>query len=145
MKYDLQLPEGYIPPPLPGRDEWLAALRSGAYTQARDVLCRATVSHADPTDPETSSHCCLGVLCRVQKRPSNRVGTRLAFDRWDSTLSSSNPSRKYLKHDGSFPPGARVRMTTELTSLAACNDQGLTFLEIADIIEKVWSNAEKNW
>lgn len=48
-----------------------------------------------------------------------------------------------------FPPDVGVSVGTELSeyhyNLVGCNDSGLTFSQIADIIEAVWDNAPKDW
>jgi len=55
-KYTLNLPKGYKKHPLPGRNEWTAALRSGKYRKGTGALRVG------------QKHCCLGVLCSIQGR-----------------------------------------------------------------------------
>ena len=139
MSYNIILPAGYNPPSLPGRDEWLKALRSGEYAQGQGALQEDV--------QERQLHCCLGVLCVIQNRPKHRdIAGRTEFDGTTGYLARANPAYETLIGAGNFPAGVVVEVGTErIFTLAYANDQGLTFLEIADIIEKVWSNAEKNW
>lgn len=45
------------------RAKWVAALRSGEYTQGTDTLY----------DVSTQQHCCLGVLCDVYEKTTGKV------------------------------------------------------------------------
>ena len=143
MEYKLELPEGYVPLPLPGRDEWLAELRSGKYKQGSNKLCKITDGVA--------KHCCLGVLCTLQHRPQVFHTYVVDFDDRAEALAYANPLYTHLNATGRFPELVTVTAFQEdashegLTSLAQCNDAELSFEQIADIIEKVWSNTEKNW
>lgn len=101
--------------------KWLAALRNGAYKQ--------TTKHLR----DDTGFCCLGVLCDVidpskwtpegsyenskQLPPESIV--KLA------ELSYKNPTVEIKKQRG-----------TTLRELAALNDNGYTFLQIADLIEQ---------
>lgn len=58
MNYTIELPANYVKPPLPGRDKWCAALRSGQYKQGMNRLIR---------DGEEVRYCCLGVLSESRK------------------------------------------------------------------------------
>ena len=144
MEYKLNLPKDYVPEPLPGRDEWLTALRSGEYKQGPGALRKRDGIGG-------WEHCCLGVLCVLQKRsevPSRDWADVTLFDGLSGSLQSSNPAYAALDSRGHLPCGVFVqRAGTEerLMSLASCNDEGLTFADIADIIEKVWKHEPKNW
>lgn len=140
MNYTLHIPENYVKPPLPGRDEWLEALRSGQYAQGRLALC------------ESDRYCCLGVLCRLQGRLTFLDGKWREEGEEISGLPYENPVYKNLDALGRLPVGVFVRMfggnlggVAREVQLAACNDNGLTFDQIADIIEAVWDHAPKNW
>ncbi len=141
MKYELSLPADYTPEALPGRDLWLEALRSGNYQQGNGQL---SVCGCD---------CCLGVLCKVQDRPQvKRNDEYIIFDGHKDLLTEINPVYDWLGASGCFPLGVQIRTWADEggghdvhDSLAGCNDAGLTFLQIAEIIEKVWANAEPNW
>lgn len=115
------------------RDQWTAALRSGEFRQGRQRL----VTHsADPDEPP--KYCCLGVLCELAARagaipPADGNLYLNCFDvlpdevvAW-SGIRSRNP----LVDTGSDSHiGSRTRTLAEL------NDAGLSFAEIADIIER---------
>ncbi len=137
MNYTLTLPDNYVPPPLPGGRQWVEALRSGLYQQCTGQLCDGT------------GYCCLGVLSKVQGRliehdvENATDGSEGPF----MVLSATNPMRPYLNASGKIPKGVIVEAehetrgvpkgpARELTSL---NDAGLTFPQIADIIEAVWA------
>ena len=141
MKYKIYLPEGYVQTALPGRDEWLSALRSGLYSQGNGCL-----SQIDHTNSNLACDCCLGVLCKVQDRPKVARSGRFEFDEISENLSHANPLYRWLKANGAFPGNVTVYAGEEVCQyLTECNDFGLTFTQIADIIETVWSNAPKNW
>lgn len=125
VEYKLVLPKGYKKQPLPGRNEWVAALRGGKYTQAKGKLCL-----------RNGSKCCLGVVSHLQGRLKNyRDGDN------DSVLSGLNPLDGYLDQTGDFPHEVEVVVGDDVClSLAKCNDAGLTLAQIADIIERVWKN-----
>lgn len=102
--------------------QWLAALRSGEYTQGRGQLSLEVegVMH----------HCCLGVLCNLQRRLV-KIGS-LAYD---GTLVSA--SALILSRDNPvyFLTYFIASMDGAECTLADLNDRGTSFAEIADIIE----------
>jgi hypothetical protein len=119
------------------KQEWLAALRSGQYKQGKHRLQNSA-----------GGFCCLGVLCDIASR--HGVG------RWESDW------RKLPEHLGDLPvycgdiqgspdaaeghlPQAVMEWAGLDTrtvylgggdALTALNDHGLTFAEIADLIDK---------
>ena len=137
-------------------DKWVAALRSGEYTQAREMLA---------CDARTK-HCCLGVLCELaiedgvemeaaevgyenpsMDMPTDNTYTLFAGEagglpesvqHWADVKSRDAWVQKDAIDDSlldRLPPryqeGARV-------SLAMLNDHGVEFGDIADIIEESW-------
>lgn len=139
MKYTITIPDGYIKQPLPGKTEWGAALRSGKYKQGWTKLKAG------------DSYCCLGVKCELDGRPTQVGRPYLAklvteFDGLDAAVSAKNPLFSYLHGLGSFPGGVHVNFANDAneetgvsaSDLAACNDRGLSFAQIADIIDEVW-------
>ncbi|MFC4114138.1 hypothetical protein [Nonomuraea zeae] len=112
--------------------DWVAALRSGEYTQAEGKLF----------DPETGGYCCLGVLCNLAEKkgliqrqvdeadgtvwfgPSYTVLEDETVRTW-AGLDSSNPDLPHPNGDDYLPGSA-----------AGLNDNGFTFSQIADLIEK---------
>lgn len=101
------------------KKQWLDALRSGKYMQGKGRL-RAKLNGVD-------RFCCLGVLCDL-----------LEPDRWsDNGLVTGT----YIHHDlneGYPGPGVQIRAAVtadECQILAAMNDHGKSFEEIAQTIE----------
>jgi hypothetical protein len=106
-------------------EQWVARLRSGEYKQTKEKL-----------DNGCGGYCCLGVLCTMALEEGicdynkNAWGDH-AYDeetgllpdtvrRWAGLKSGEG----YIKH-----------LRKDLTGL---NDNGSTFNEIADVIEKNW-------
>jgi len=97
------------------RKKWIAALRSGKYEQGRDQLRSG------------KEYCCLGVLCDLAVK--NRVISR--FIGKDELLPRKVQKWAALStDDGAY-------FTTYFTgSLTGLNDDGESFKEIADVIER---------
>ena len=100
------------------RKAWVKALRSGQYKQGQHSLCT------------NKRYCCLGVLAElavqygVAKKLSNLYDGREGF------LSSGIMDWVGLQTDS-----GRYMKGYNTTSLALMNDQGMSFTDIADIIE----------
>jgi len=112
--------------------KWVAALRSGKYTQARSYLTTA------------SGDCCLGVACKLfmAEHPD---------ELWPVLSGGGIIQYAYANEDEdyrwtvSLPPMVQIwlGLRTEngnygpmrVEALATDNDDGFTFEEIADIIE----------
>lgn len=130
--YILHLPDNYVKPPLPGGLAWVAELRKPGLPQITGQLKR------------DDGECCLGVLCRLQGRIT--LGAEGSYI--DSSggswyvLDQTNPAAKFIGLEGIFPLGVHVSVgdiaKAPYTALANLNDFGLTFPQIADIIEAVW-------
>ena len=117
---------------------WVGALRSDDYTQTRKAL------------HDAEGHCCLGVLCDLAVKQGalpelrwyesdSRPGVYDITDGQEGFRSSF----PYFLYDWAFtkkPTTGRGLMTNfdreQGQSLACMNDQGFSFKEIADIIEK---------
>jgi hypothetical protein len=100
--------------------KWVKALRSGKYKQFKGGL-------KGKTEEGKLGYCCLGVLCRVVGSPTlSRLGADLPRDIVceKAGLSNWNPEVNYLDTGRRF--------------LSSLNDEGITFKEIADLIEKQW-------
>jgi hypothetical protein len=128
-QYQLVLPEGYERKELPYFNEWIAALESDEYKQGYHKLF----------DTANKSYCCLGVLSKVQGR--------LTEDGCDSNnvlkaiLDVTNPCYGMLDGSGSFPEGVSIKYGwSHLRNLTRCNDSGMTFKEIANIIKQIWKS-----
>jgi hypothetical protein len=95
------------------RNQWVAALRSGEYKQGKHLL-RSTGDR----------YCCFGVLCEV-------LGQEWELREGFNTKWSCNG------HSGWPPDVAAEEVGVEYVDmLVSMNDEGRTFLEIADYIEK---------
>lgn len=136
-KYTLEIAEDYEKIPLPGRDEWLKALRSGEYVQGQRHLFRAH-------ENGICSYCCLGVLSKTQNRLTDDGFDSEKRADGDALLSKSNPLYEKLDSSGEFPWGVMFfdEDGREHLSLSSINDDDYTFAQIADVIEAVWENAE---
>ena len=109
------------------REEWIAALRSGDYTQAKGML------HNTAKDDR---FCCLGVACSL-------FAERLTMSR--QLISGAFPGIAYDGRSGTMPQRlvnalgliGRVGESgqTSIPGLAEMNDAGKTFQEIADALE----------
>lgn len=145
--FEIILPDNYEKVELgPIKDKWLKALRSGRYPQGFGRLRTAS-----------GGYCCLGVLSKIQKRLDDNNGT--CFDGpYDHTagsprstcfLSDNNPVIRALDINGAFPKGVSVKNIkpsyinnfsplSNCLSLADCNDDGMSFKQIAEIIDTIW-------
>jgi len=120
--------------------ELVAALRSGEYEQARQVL------------KSSRGYCCLGVACEIS-----------GLGEWEEEVAEEGTNRYlYLNSHSSLPdqvkehfgfkdnfgaiydPTVRIRIpraySRRYAALASANDDGVTFAEIADFIEKNWES-----
>ncbi len=112
-------------------DKWVKALRSGEYKQCEGALRNYNASYY-----------CLGVLCEIS-----------SLDKWiESEIfddecgeNTENENDFYLGKDELLP--REVMRWSDMKSnngifkgddLASLNDSGITFNEIADIIEEHW-------
>lgn len=104
------------------RKKWVEALRSGKYKQCKNKLRK--------TDLEVIRHCCLGVACDISglgKWASNNSFTITGDLDWVTNYPPVSVTR-WLGLSDAY--GSYIN-----SNLAAQNDKGLTFKEIADIIE----------
>lgn len=98
--------------------QWLKALRSGDYEQAKHGLCARSAQGA--------SYCCLGVAHEVQH----------GEEAWKDRYPDDDEAWLYdVEGDSALyvPPGLTG---DDADTLAGMNDNGSTFLEIADYIEE---------
>lgn len=122
--------------------QWIAALRSGEYTQTKGYLHR---TEADGDTP--AGYCCLGVLCDIAEKAEVVTGEII-----DSGYHGAPKRLRYYDGDAQTLPGnvvewsgmrnenpavnvhTNVRVTFE--TLAALNDaHDYTFAQLADLIE----------
>lgn len=111
------------------KKKWVDALRSGEYTQGRDAL-----KNGD------GQYCCLGVLCDIaakegvvqEKLLTYGERSKYYYDGASALLPGS-----VIKWAGLDYPAVSVVYNDKPVWLNALNDEkGLTFDEIADLIEE---------
>jgi hypothetical protein len=92
--------------------KWVTALRSGEYEQGNFCL------------KSEAGYCCLGVLCEISGMPFEEWAGVPPYEicQW-AGLASSNPIVKTVEEE-------------TCRSLANLNDGGMSFNNIADIIEE---------
>lgn len=120
--------------------QWVAALRSGEYTQTKGYLHRT-----EPDGDTPAGYCCLGVLCDIAEKAEVVTGEII-----DSGLHA--PKRlRYYDGDAQTLPGNVVVWSgigdenpivevyinsLRSETLATLNDShGYTFAQLADVIE----------
>lgn len=119
---------------------WVEDLRSGKHAQGAGRLC-----HSGPNG--IPAFCCLGRLCELA---IEHGGLELLKEAAQDPIDQSWTTF-YNGQEGVLPPdvqdwaGMNSRFgihptDLSLVSLATLNDDGRTFLEIADYIEKHWKS-----
>lgn len=108
--------------------QWLQALRSGKYRQGTGSL-----------KSKSGSYCCLGVLCDLASR-EGIVSEERRYDGLPLFRSTTNRSDENdLTLPGAVAEWAGLRQTAPTVmdkGLAGLNDGGMSFAEIADLIEE---------
>lgn len=113
------------------KELWVNALRSGDYSQAKGAL------------RNSQGYCCLGVLCDlyIQEDPHQRTHWKNAYP------EVLNQAKYFLEGEGELLPSSVVKwaelincdpiveIDEEDASLSELNDEGKTFVEIAQLIE----------
>ena len=99
--------------------KWLNALRSGEYKQTDDQL------------RDSQGYCCLGVLCDLHSKETNTNWIQ------DTYLTEEVSLPRAVKIWINFVSANKTTVVIKNVSrtLAEHNDDGRTFLEIADAIE----------
>jgi hypothetical protein len=114
---------------------WVDALRSGEYEQGQECLKREEESGA--------KHCCLGVLCELYEKEVGglEITSVMAGGRKFYRFEGRNDflPMKVAKWAGltKGDPDVMPLADGRFTSVADLNDEGKSFLEIADVIEEV--------
>lgn len=121
--------------------KWLTALRSGNYRQVEGALRGFTVAEDGLSQTNKIGYCCLGVLCNIESR-----------HRWHKTTDDYDKDFRYgsvgmtelgdnlVTASTTMPPKVLAEKwglsLAAAQRLAAMNDAGKPFDEIADWIEK---------
>lgn len=144
--YELILPSCYVKPVLILDFPWIKELRNPENKQTTRTL------------KDNLGECCLGLASRLQGRiikdhiTGSYTDGEILPDFRDTTnnlcLNLTNPLSKFIGQSGEFGSSVCVKVTTSsdfptkikqtYTTLAGCNDAGLTFPQIADIILAIW-------
>ena len=114
---------------------WLTALRSGDYRQERGQL--TTLRTTDDGKVE-AAHCCLGVLCEVARLAGVELTVTEPFHAERVYDGEDNyPPSSVLSWAGLTTNNPIVRLTSGSgITLSMANDEvGLSFTEIADLVE----------
>lgn len=124
------------------KELWLDALRSGEFKQSKGLLWGDIRDrHDDPTGE--LGYCCLGVLCKVMgwdlHDADGRIFTGIASG--PPELVGPNASAGDIISATDATDDYLVGTVSGLTHnnrsyLASLNDNGMTFAEIADVIER---------
>lgn len=112
--------------------DWIAALRSGEYSQTKKQL-RTSPYH----------YCCLGVRCDLLEKAGEGewVGDSFEIDGYESDTNSPDPvwlnsrTMRILEETPLFEPKPGRRKDVDDNILAGLNDDGFTFSQIADLID----------
>lgn len=109
-----------LPPREQFVQEWVDALRSGEYRQTRSVL------------RDAAGYCCLGVACDLATTHGYGKWHGNYFGSYGSDLHAATLPIDFARYLGITSIGDRPEYPAPLGDL---NDQGISFVEIADIIE----------
>lgn len=115
-----------------GLKAWIAALRSGEYTQGSGLLVQESNGKLE--------HCCLGVACEVAGLKRSKLGSNLAYEyelcEKDEICHESWGLPESLKAKQTYP--LILSYEPILTAINANDSRLLTFTEIADVLESVY-------
>ena len=111
------------------KKRWVEALRSGDYNQGKNALRAETITGVD-------RFCCLGILCDLHSKDTGI--------KWEETKEFTG-NKPYIDETGKLPNDVMLWAGLEKPfphtegdeyTLAYRNDNGTTFHEIANAIEK---------
>ncbi len=106
------------------KKKWVAALRSGEYTQGKQYLRN--------TD---NNFCCLGVLCNIHAQAHPKIAGQQT-DGYQYMGKRTELPIAVMKWAGlSAALGDKVKIGHVTAGLSGHNDSGRAFAEIADAIE----------
>ena len=108
---------------------WSAALRSNKFAQMKGALA----------NPKRTHHCCYGVLCELAMQNGVEVETRV--NEHDEMVYGGNSALppKEIAGWARLKTGNGILNGVPGGSLVGMNDAGHSFTEIADVIERRWS------
>lgn len=113
------------------KSKWIKALKGGDYMQAEDALADGA-----------GGYCCLGVLCEITKiETGGKWVGHGNFAQGEDSMGVGGTLPNFVKEYVGMSSNEGALMTPRkvggemYSTLAQLNDNGLTFGEIADIIE----------
>lgn len=115
------------------KEKWLEALRSGEYKQARSTL------------RIYDNYCCLGVLCNIYHKETGNGEWKALYEDVFRFYSPNDNERYTLTTDiinwaglneNVNPRNPIVKYKEQEEFLATLNDNGISFDNLANIIEK---------
>lgn len=110
---------------------WVAALRSGEYKQGYSALaCEGSMSPGVP-----ARFCCLGVACEVFDVPRMWNGMTFLYDGESAKLPHDLRTRLGVSRSVEVILYNASGVTFYETLISLNDDAGLTFSQIADVIE----------
>lgn len=112
---------------------WTDALRSGKYIQGQEKLKGIHFNGE-------ASYCCLGVLCEIQELPQTQLNSTVSFC-GASTYLPDILTLKVGSDEGSFEKLGMPPLNG-FNSVAQANDEGVSFAEIADHLDKYYPAEE---
>lgn len=120
--------------------QWVAALKSDKYRQGSGRLWQLQPDPLEPEDADKNGLCCLGVLCEIafeqgiveRKITRNERGVvyMVYGGSWDFLPTA------VMEWAGLSVPDPRVGEGDKSMKLSMYNDQGVSFLAIAEEIEQ---------
>lgn len=111
-------------------DKWVQALKSNKYSQTKGTL------------KDSYGYCCLGVLCEISKISDWKLIDNHHISKYkynDSSMIGLLPEEVRKWADIKTTDGTFIQNNKQLI-LTTLNDDGVSFNEIADIIEKNWES-----
>jgi hypothetical protein len=115
-------------------ERWVQALRSGQYQQGQHEL-----------HPDTNSYCCLGVLCDLYRVEQGKGEWRKGPMRGENNIFTVDDEEGYESSvlpesvkDWAGMHSSVGEIVGTVDALAALNDEGMEFPQLADLIEKKW-------
>lgn len=107
----------------PNQLAWIAALRSGRYTQARKAL-----------HPAGGGFCCLGVAIDITGVIWEAAGEIRTFMLCEENLQTGSLTDRFVNLYA-LRSGSGTAKSIKLLDLTQANDRGMSFYTIADMLE----------
>ncbi len=117
------------------KKDWVEALRSGQYDQAKNVLRRVEYVDSDDEGP-TLGYCCLGVACVVHNPNQYISPTKELLNSHMLPNEVIEVFSQVIPVDGDFGAHNYKKSDQLQLKLADMNDGGKSFDEIATWIEE---------